>query len=146
MLQESFFSQDAKCRRAWVSPTLAAKIKKGYNKIIEGKFVTKYRFKSPGWKEEEHQWEGSKNLLTLICNPKEDFMPISVDNILKILNQCTLISPLISRSLPASYLDNWAIGPLPHRRRRQWHFCLETKIGLISFSHKAGFLECAVRQ
>lgn len=42
-------------------------------------------------------------------------MHISVDNILKILNQCTLISPLISCSLPASYLDNWAIGPLPHR-------------------------------
>lgn len=68
----NLFSQDAKCWQAWVSPTLAAKIKEGYNKIMGGKSVTKYRTSPPGSEEEQPQGERN-NLLTVVYNPKEGF-------------------------------------------------------------------------
>ena len=52
----------------------------------------------------------------------------------------------MSCSLPASYLYSWAMRPVAPQNKRTVTILPGTKVGLMSFSHKAEFLECAVRQ
>lgn len=77
--------------------------------------------------------------LQLFITLRKVFRHVSVGNILKILNQCTLISPLISCSLPASYVYRWALRLSALQNKRT--ILPRTKIGLISFGHRAEFLE-----